>query len=134
MRTVSRWATSLLMILTIVSTSVRAADCDFSKGIEKLPDGRYAYSPECNRKVGKMAEDEKDRQTQIQAKDVQIKDLGVQADAQQKRADMWMDNSLKLEDRVNTMEELKARNQWLYFGLGIIVTGAAVWGAGQLRR
>lgn len=133
MRTANRSLSSLLILAMFASASAQAADCDFSK-IEKLPDGRYAYSPECNRKVGKMVADEQDRQDQIAAKDVQIKDLGIQADVQQKRATVWMDTSLKLENQVNEMEALKARNQWLFFGLGIVVTGAAVWGAGQLRR
>lgn len=125
---------NLVALMLVASVSAQAADCDFATGIEKLPDGRYAYSPECNRKVGKLVADEKDRQEQLAAKDVQIKDLGVQVDVQQKRANTWMDTSLKMETQVNEMEALKARNQWLFFGLGIVVTGAAVWGAGQLRR
>lgn len=110
------------------------AECDFSTGIEKLPDGRYAYSAECNKKVGKMVQDEKDRQEQIAQKDVQLKDLGVQLDAQIKSRQLWMDTSTKLEDRVNQMETMKSTNQWLYFGLGVLTTGVAAWAIGQAGR
>lgn len=125
---------SLIALMMVASVTVQAADCDFSTGIEKLQDGRYAYSAECNRKVGKMVADEKDRQEQLQQKEIQLKSLGTQLEYQDKRVQLWMDTSNKLEDRVNQMDALKSRNQWLFFGLGIVVTGAAVWGAGQLRR
>lgn len=133
MRAVVRSVSSLTILAMVASVSAKA-DCDFSKGIEKLPDGRYAYTADCNRKVGKLQMDADDRKEQIDAKDVQLKDLGVQLDAQQKSRQIWMDTSTKLEDRVSQMEEMKSHNQWLFFGLGVVVTGAAVWGAGQLRR
>lgn len=110
------------------------ADCDFSTGIEKLPDGRFAYSSECHKKVGKLVADAKDRDEQVTQKDIQIKDLGVQLNIHKERAQNWMDTSLKLEDRVTQMEAMKSTNNWLHFGLGVLTTGIAVWGAGQLRR
>jgi hypothetical protein len=120
--------------MMVASVTAQAADCDFSTGIQKLDDGRYAYSVDCHKKVGKMVADEKDRQEQLAQKDIQLKSLGTQLEYQDKRVQLWMDTSNKLEDRVNQMEALKSRNQWLFFGLGIVVTGAAVWGAGQLNR
>lgn len=123
---------SSLLILALSTNAL--ADCDFSTGIEKLADGRYAYSVECHKKVGKMVADEKDRVEQVAKKDVQISDLGVQIDMQSRRAQLWMDTSLKLEDRVTQMEAMKSTNNWLHFGLGVLTTGIAVWGAGQLRH
>lgn len=135
MRQVNRLLSKFVAIALIASIPLQAmADCDFSTGIEKLPDGRFAYSSECHKKVGKMVADEKDRQEQLAQKEIQLKDLGVQLDAQVKSRQLWMDTSMKLEDRVNQMETMKSTNQWLYFGIGVLTTGLAVWGAGQLRR
>lgn len=127
-----RRVSSLLLILALASPA--HAECDFSTGIEKLADGRFAYSSECHKKVGKMVADEKDRQEQLAQKDVQIKNLGVDLGIQQQRAQLWMDTSLKLEDRVNQMETMRSNNNLLHFILGVATTGVAVWGAGQLRR
>lgn len=123
---------SSLLILSVLS-SPAYAECDFSKDIEKLPDGRYAYSVDCHRHVGKMVEDLKDKDDQIAGltKSISLKDLAIQTNEQ--RASLWMDTSLKLENRVNTMESMKSTNQWLYFGLGVLGTSLAVWGASKLR-
>lgn len=122
---------SLMALAIVVSSSAKAADCDFST-IQKQGDG-YLYSPECNRKVGKMVLDEKDRKEQVDKlnETIKLKDLSI--DTNEKRAQLWMDTSLKLEDRVNTIDKMESTNKWLYFGLGVVVFGAAVWGAGKLR-
>jgi hypothetical protein len=110
-----------------------AADCDFSKGITKV-EGGYLYTPDCHKKVGKIQEDLKDREEQVAKleKTIELKDLGIKV--QEERADKWMNTAFKLEDRVNSMERLKSTNQWLYFGIGVVATSLAVWGAGQLAR
>lgn len=130
-QTLSKLAASLL-ILTISTQAL--AECDFSTGIEKLPDGRYAYSVDCHKQVGKLVADGKDKDDQIAqlTKTIQLKDLGIQT--QETRAQLWLDTSMKLEDRVNQMDAMKSTNQWLFFGLGVLTTGLSVWGAGQLRR
>jgi hypothetical protein len=80
-----------------------------------------------------MKLDLEDREAQVQAltKSIELKDLAIKTHEQ--RADLWMNTSFKLEDRVNTIERYNDTNKWLYFGLGIVVTGLSVWGAGQLR-
>ena len=129
----SRFKIFGITFLVVALLPLRAlAECDFST-IEKLSDGRYAYQKECHQKVGKIVQDLKDREDQVAAKDVQIKNLGVDLTVQEKRTQLWMDTSFKLEDRVNQMDSMRSTNQWLFFGLGILTTGFAVWGAGQLR-
>lgn len=135
MRTAVRWISSFLAFLLVVLAPLRSlADCDFSTGIQKLPDGRYAYSEPCHKAVGKLVQDQKDKNVQLDAQKVQIKDLGVQLDAQEKRAQLWMDSSMKVEDRVNSLEAMKSSNQILYFGLGVLTMFGASYAAGRLIR
>lgn len=126
---------SALIFLSVAGYPLQSlADCDFSTGIEKLADGRYAYSVECHKKVGKMVQDLKDRQDEVGKLNDSIKLKDLALTTQEQRANMWMDTSMKLEDRVNTIDKYNTTNHWLYFGLGVVFTGLSVWGAGQLRR
>jgi len=122
----------LLITLSLLS-NIAFAECDFFTGISKLSNGNFEYTAECHKKVGKTVADLKDREEQVAKleKIIELKDLAI--NIQEKRADLWMNTSMKLEDRVNTIEQYKSTNQWLYFGLGVLVMGVAVWGAGQLR-
>lgn len=135
MKQVNHWVSRFVATLLALSIPMQAfANCDFKTGIEKMQDGRYAYTLDCHKAVGKLVADSKDKDDQIAAlsKTIDLKDLGLKT--QEQRAQLWMDTSLKLEDRVNQMEAMRSTNNFLYFGLGIVVTGAAVWGASQLRR
>lgn len=135
MKPVQLYLSKLIAIVLVASVPLQAvAECDFTTGIEKMADGRYAYSASCHRAVGKLVQDGKDKDDQIAAlnKTVELKDLGIRTHEQ--RAQLWMDTSMKLEDRVNQMDTMKSTNQWLFFGIGVLTTGAAVWAASQLRR
>lgn len=123
----------LIFSILLGYSNTGMAECDFSVGIKKQEDG-YLYSNECNRRVGKLVLDAKDREEQVGKlnETIRLKDLAV--GEQEKRANLWMETSLKLEDRVNTIDSMESTNKWLYFGLGIIVFGASVWGASQLTR
>lgn len=127
---------NLIAVLLIVShlfTVTAYAECDFATGIEKLPDGRFVYSKECHQKVGKMQADLKDREEQVAAltKTIDLKNLQIQT--QEQRAQLWMDTSIKLEDRINTIDRMRSTNQFLYFGLGLVTAGLAVYGASKLK-
>jgi len=110
------------------------ADCDFSLGISKLEDGRFAYSQDCHRTVGKLVADQKDWQTQVEKLNKAIEAKDVDLSIQQKRADNWMETSLKLEDRVEAIDKYKSTTSWLYYAGGILTGFVAVWAAGQLRN
>jgi hypothetical protein len=123
---------SLFVVISFFS-NVALADCDFSTGITKQEDGSFRYTKECHLKVGEMKRDLEIANTQIveYKKAIELKDLALaKAD---ERADKWMNAAYKLEDRMTTIDNLRSANQWLYFGIGVAVTGLAVWGAGQLR-
>jgi hypothetical protein len=124
--------TATILALSLCSQTA-LADCDFSKEIEKLPDGRFAYSSQCHKAVGKMVQDLEDREAQVaeQRKTINLKDLMVTKEHE--RAQLWMDTSFKVEDRLNSLEKMKRDNELLYFFLGVGLTGLSVWGAGQLK-
>ena len=109
------------------------ADCDFSKLIHNQ-DGSVVYSADCHLKVGQMKADLDSANLQIQdyKKAIELKDLAISKS--QERADLWMGETFKLQDRMSTIESYKSKNEVLYFGLGVVFTSLAVFGAGQLAR
>lgn len=124
--------TAILLFCTL--SNVALADCDFSKGITPGPNDTFIYSGECHRKVGTLVQDNasKDKAIADLNQVITLKDLALtKADA---RTQLWMDTSFKMEDRLNEVDSIYKKNEWLYFALGIVVTGAAVYGAGQLVR
>lgn len=122
------------MIMLCFMSNLAFAECDFKTGITPLGDGSFKYSGECHRKVGDLVQDNKTKETQIADlfKAIELKDLAIQKSDQ--RAQLWMDTSYKLEDRLNKIDSISSKNSILYFGLGMVFTGLAVWGAGQLVR
>lgn len=120
-----------VLVFSLISNSAYAI-CD-SKDIQKQEDGSYRYSKECHNEVGKTfgALEKREQQVEKLEKVIELKDLSL--DKSYERIEMWRDTTYKLEDRVNTMEQMKKNNEVLYFILGIAVTGLAVYGAGQLK-
>lgn len=121
------------LMITCMLPLQALADCDFSTGITKVEQG-YLYTKECHIKVGEMkrdlgiAQEQNKKLTQA----ITLKDLAItKAD---ERAQLWQDTSFKLEARIETMDSIYKRNKWLYFGLGILATSAAVYAAGQLNH
>lgn len=124
---------SFILMLCFLS-NVAFADCDFTTGITPLGDGTFKYSGECHRKVGQIVQDNKIKDAQITdlTQALTLKDLAItKADA---RAQMWMDTTLKLESNLSKIDDLRSKNEVIYFALGVVFTGAAVWGASQLVR
>lgn len=110
---------SLLLLVSFISQAA-LADCDFSKGIIKLPDGGYRYSPDCHLKVGSLVQDNatKDRQIGDLTQALQLKDLAIaKSDS---RTQLWVDTNDKLQDRISKIDQLQSSNNFLYFGLGIL--------------
>lgn len=122
---------SILTLVIMLGNSAIAA-CDFATGIKQV-DGGFLYTSECHQRVGKMVKDLDDREAEVGklTKALELKDLALTA--QERRADLWMNTSMKLEDKLNTIERYSTTTQWIYYGLGILTMGVAVWGAGQLR-
>lgn len=123
---------SAVICMVMAFNSTAFALCD-AKDIVKQDDGSYKYSKECHLEVGKTfgALEKREQQVQLLEKTIELKDLAL--DKSYERIENFRESTYKLEDRVNAMEEMKKNNEILYFVLGIVVTGVAVYGAGQLK-
>lgn len=116
-----------ILLLTCFLSNTALAECDFSKGITPGPNKTFIYTEECHLKVGTMVQDiqTKDQQIDDLNKAITLKDLAITKSDE--RVNLWMDTSLKLEDRVNKIDSLQSQNQWLMFGLGALtVIGAGL--------
>lgn len=122
---------AFVILITFIPSAF--AECDFSTGISKLEDGRFAYSRECHIAVGEMKQDLEKTKVQLgeYKKAIELKDLALTKSNQ--NTQLWMDTSLNLQGKFNTVESYKTQNQYLAFGIGVLFTGLAVWSAGQLR-
>lgn len=119
-----------VMILLCLPLSA-FAQCDFSTGITKTDQG-YLYTNECHIAVGQMKHDLGVAQAQVSLlqKSLDLKDLTItKADA---RADLWQASTFKLEDRINTIDQMRSTNNWMYFGLGVLTVFAAGYAASQV--
>lgn len=123
--------TSLLLALSLFS-NVAFADCDYSK-VQKV-DGGYLYTKELHLCVGEMKQDLGIANQKVEklVKAIELKDLTITKADQ--RADLWMQTSFKLEDRIQTIDSMRSTNNWLYFGLGVATMFAAAYAAGQINN
>lgn len=105
--------------------------CDWSK-IKKNSDDTYTYSQELNLCVGQLVKDSANQTAAIQdlTKGISMKDLALQA--ADKRADLWNQTASGLENRLQSVDNLEKRNEWLFFGLGVLTTGIAGFTAAKL--
>lgn len=122
------------LVAVLLFSNIASADCNFKQGfgVTKV-EGGYLYTPECHVAVGQMKQDLETVTTQLgeYKKAIELKDLAL--GKSNERADLWMNTSFKLQDRMTVIDDMKNKNQWLTFFAGVAVTGLAVWGAGQLR-
>lgn len=119
------------MMVSLVSQSV-LADCNPKRDIYEQ-NNRYSYSLDCHLDYGRLRKVEPLRQKQVKElkRSIEMKDIAL--DYSYKRIKNWKGTSLKLEKNILKLERNQERMKWIYFGLGIIVTGAAVHAAGQLK-
>jgi len=110
----------VLTVLSFVSTT-SFGDCDWTT-IKKNEDGTYTYSEQLHLCVGALVQDNQVKAQQITdlTSAISMKDLAIQAS--DKRADLWMGTSSKLEDRVQKLDSMQKHNEALYFALGIVTT------------
>ena len=118
----------------ILMPFVALADCDFAKDIKEMPDGTYSYSKGCHIEVGKRVKRLilVDQQVVELEKTVELKDLALSK--QTERANLWMDTSVKMQDKIIAYDSAAKASKWFDFGLGVGVTVLSVWAAGQLRH
>lgn len=118
------------MVLTVQSTF---ATCN-PKDIKEQPNGTYVYPVDCHVDYGRLRQNEEARKKQVEhlKESIKLKDLAL--DYSNRRIETWQNATYKVEDRLIRLEKNNSKMNWVYFGLGVIVMGGAVWGAGQLRR
>jgi hypothetical protein len=116
----------LLLALSLISSSAMAT-CDFKTGIQKLPDGNYEYTKECHIAVGQLVQDNKTQAAQIVEYKAAINLYQVTIKTDEERIQNWIATSTKLESRVEKVDDLEKKNEWLYFGLGVLATAAAAY-------
>ena len=124
----------LIALLMFLFVSNAFADCDWSKGITPGPNNTYVYSEACHLSVGKLIQTNKTQAAQLidlqKAFTLQTKALS-DSDA---RFQLWMTTSLKMEDSLNKYDELRSKNQWLFFGLGVLTTIAGAYTVNQINH
>lgn len=121
-------------ILFVVFSSMAFADtsnCDWTK-IVKNPDNTYTYSAALNLCVGQLVQDNKTKDAQLLdlGKALTLKDTALQDS--DKRVQLWQTTSVKMEDSLQSYDSLRARNQWLFFFLGLATAGLAAYSAAKL--
>jgi hypothetical protein len=129
-----KFAVISILILSIILNQSMATCVPKTDIYEDTKTGRFSYSEECHIEFGKLRQTEKERQDQIThlEESIKLKDLAL--DISSKRIENWQDATYKVEDRILKMEKTSETIKMLYFGMGIVVMGAAVWGAGQLKK
>lgn len=122
----------VLAIFILPATSL--ATCDYSLDVKQNSDGSYTYSRECHAETGKNVK----RVSLLGEKIDLLEQKMVLKDSQlfkhQERAELWMETANKINDKLITYENSKAKDGWIQFALGMTLAFASVWGAGQLSR
>lgn len=110
-----------LVLLSFVS-NVALADCDFSTGVTPGPNKTFVYSEACHQKVGQLIQSDKTKTAQIAdlTQAITLKDLAITKSDQ--RTQLWMDTSDKLQNRLTSVDDLAKKNEFLFFGLGVLAT------------
>lgn len=123
---------ALVVLATMFVSNIALAECDFSTGITKQ-ESSYLYTKECHVKVGEMKRDLLISQEQIDKlnKSLDLKDIAI--GKANERADLWMNTTFKIEDRVESIDKMRRTNEIMYFGIGMLTMFAAVYAAGQLK-
>ena len=124
----------LVALLLIVSTTLysTALGCNFDS-IQKV-NGGYLYPVECHLAAGKAFSDVSSMTKEIEAmkKAITLQDLALST--ANKRADMWMETSLKTQEALATYEKYRDFDGWVKFGLGFGVAFLSVIAASQLKK
>lgn len=120
--------TKYLVVLSLFFNTLNVfGECDFSIGITKNDNSTFIYSKECHIAVGEMKRDLLISQEQIKklGQAIDLKDQALSKADQ--RANLWMETSFKLENRLNAIDKFRKDNELIYFGLGMLTMFAAAY-------
>jgi hypothetical protein len=123
----------LCFILSLLIATPSFGSCNWGTDIIKNSDGSYTYSRSCHLEVGISLEELDLRRKQVVElnKTIELKDLALKYS--EERTHLWLDTSLKMNDRLNQYEASRSNQGWVYFGLGVAATVLSVWAAGQIK-
>lgn len=123
---------TLIITSFLLFNSALAFDCKRGEGITKVAGG-FLYSEECHIKVGQVVESEALAKQEIVAlrEAITLKDLAF--NQQTDRVNMWKSAALDLEKTILVRQKFNKYENWLFMGLGILVSGVAVYGASALK-
>lgn len=119
------------MVLLVNQTA--QASCNPKIDIRTVGADSYLYQEKCHIDYGRLRKTEPlyKEQTKELRKSIEMKDLALKYSNE--RTETWQKTTYKLEDKLLKLESNYDKMKWVYFGLGILVTGTAVWAAGQLK-
>jgi hypothetical protein len=118
-------------ILILCFSTSATASCQWNT-IKQLPDGGFEYSAALNLCVGQLV---LDNQTQAQEiadlnKAIDLKSLAINMSDQ--RVALWEKTADNEQQRLSTIESDQKHDDVLYFGLGVLTTFLAAYGAAQI--
>ncbi len=122
----------LISLITITFVANPVLACNWSEDVSKNSDGSYNYTKECHIKVGEVVETNEIQKKQIENFNQIIDHKDNVIDLHRKRVKNWKETSKELEEHVNMLQATKGADDWVWFGLGVLATSAAVYGAGHL--
>ena len=110
------------LLLICFTSNIALADCDFKTGITPGPNKTFIYSEECHLKVGQLVQDNAVQLAQIADlnKAITLKDLAITTS--DSRIALWSSTSDNLEQRLQRVDSMQSKNEFIYFGLGILAT------------
>lgn len=115
---------SLLLLFTL---NVHAETCDWKLGITPGPNKTFIYSEACHQAVGALIQSNKDLTQAIDLKNLAL----TNADA---RTALWQKSADDEMDRLNKIGSDQKRNEWLFFGLGVLTVFGAGYVASRVYR
>lgn len=106
--------------------------CNFST-IQKTEQG-YLYSKECHIEVGRLVKSEPLYKVEITSlrKTIELKDLRINKEVA--RAEMWRKTAIDVEKSYNMRKNMSDIQKYLYMGLGVIVSGGAIYAGSKISK
>jgi hypothetical protein len=123
----------IIAIILLCFLSVEALSCDFGNDITKNEDGTYTYSRECHILVGNKLNELKLRKEEIAELRISLKLKDLALTEANTRIDLWKNQTLELESRINSQDKWSKYNNWINIGIGIGLTVASGWALGQIK-
>lgn len=127
-----------LVLLLLAPQSALALECKHEVSLleegQKAPCTGFLFSPDAEKKASQAVDDVKyykdlsemyQKRTDLANKELQVMD---------ERLKLYMNTTTELAQEVNRKERQDFWQRTLYFGLGILVTSIAVYGASQLNK